>query len=141
MTKSGNSSRPLCYATSGRNIGSDGHGQTFHALDLKKGYYQVLVEPEYQTKTTFITEFGKYQFRVMPFRLSNAPTTFQRLMDFMLKDTTNIAKCYIDYIAKHGQNTSITSEKFSQGYREQDSPYYSLSASWELNPVNFSVIM
>ena len=53
-----------------------GAAKLFTTLDLKKGYYQVLVEPEHQTKTTFITEFGKYQFRVMPFGLRNAPATF-----------------------------------------------------------------
>ena len=72
-----------------------GTAKLFTTLDLKKGYYQVLVEPEHQTKTTFITEFGKYQFRVMPFGLRNAPATFQRLMDLVLKDTTNFAKCYM----------------------------------------------
>ena len=80
-----------------------GTAKLFTTLDLKKGYYQVLVEPEHQTKTTFITEFGKYQFRVMPFGLRNAPATFQRLMDLVLKDTTNFAKCYIDDISVYSQ--------------------------------------
>ena len=102
-TKSGNNSRPLCYATSGRSIGSDGHGQTFHNPRPKKGYYQVLVEPEHQTNSTFITEFGKYQFRDMPVGLRNAPATFQQLMDLVLKDTTNFAKCYIDDISVYSQ--------------------------------------
>ena len=41
----------------------------FSTLDLAKGYYQVLVDPDSQYKTTFVSQFGKYKFRVMPFRL------------------------------------------------------------------------
>ena len=80
-----------------------GTAKLFTTLDLKKGYYQVLVEPENQTKTTFIMEFGKYQFSVMQFGLRNALATFQRVMDLVLKDTTNFAKCYIDDISVYSQ--------------------------------------
>jgi len=37
-------------------------------------------------KTAFTTRFGTYEFNVMPFRLCNAPATFQRLMDRIYKD-------------------------------------------------------
>ena len=39
----------------------------------------------------------------MPFGLRNAPATFQRLMNRVLKDTTNFAKCYIDDISVYSQ--------------------------------------
>ena len=41
----------------------------FSTVDLEKGYYQVLVDPDYQDTTTFVSEFRKYKFRVMPFGL------------------------------------------------------------------------
>ena len=42
-------------------------------LDLAKGFYQIEVEPESIAKTAFITPFGKFEFRRMPFGLKNAP--------------------------------------------------------------------
>ena len=38
----------------------------FSTIDLKKGYYQVPMDERDKHKTTFVTEFGKYQFVVMP---------------------------------------------------------------------------
>ena len=49
--------------------------------------------------TTGVMPFGKFMFNVMPFGLRNAPVTFQRLMDDVLRDCTNFAPAYIDDVA------------------------------------------
>ena len=56
----------------------------FSSMDLQSGYHQVPVVDEHRSKTAFVTADGLYQFRTLPFGLTNAPGTFQRAMDIIL---------------------------------------------------------
>ena len=67
-------------------------------LDMAKGYYQMPVAASDQEKTAFMTPVGKFQFRRMPFGLTGAPATFQRLMDVLLADVPDYAAVYLDDI-------------------------------------------
>ena len=75
----------------------------FTKLDLMQGYYQA---EESKEKTVFVCHRGLYQFRRMPFELTNTPATFQRLMeglfagwDYVLDDILIASRSFSEHIS------------------------------------------
>ena len=62
------------------------HGtQYFLKIDLRLGYWQVRMHPDDIAKTDFRIHEGHYEFVVMQFGLTKAPSTFQALMNHVVK--------------------------------------------------------
>ena len=77
----------------------------FCTLDLASGYWQVEMDDESKPLTAFVTHKGLYQFKVLPFGLTNAPGMFERLMEQILRGL-QWEKClvYLDDIIIFGSD-------------------------------------
>jgi transposase InsO family protein len=70
----------------------------FSTLDLRSGFWQMEVEEEHKNRTAFtVGPLGFWQFKIMPFGLTNSPSSFQRLMQAVLGELyLKLAVVFID---------------------------------------------
>jgi hypothetical protein len=77
----------------------------FSFLDGFSGYNQIQISPEDQDKTTFTFPWGTYAYRVLPFGLCNAPSTFQRVVLAIFSDLTHdCVEVYMDDFTVYGDD-------------------------------------
>ena len=79
----------------------------YSTLDMASGYWQIRIKEADIEKTAFICSEGLFEFLVMPFGLCNAPATYQRMMDEVLRDLDwTVGEGYIDDIISGSDNFS-----------------------------------
>ena len=71
----------------------------FTKLDLKDAYHQIHIKKGNEWKTAFCTHYSHFKYMIMPFRLANAPATFQAYINQMLADLIDVfCVVYLDDI-------------------------------------------
>ena len=74
-------------------------------IDLASAYWKIQLKKKDRPKMAFLTRSGQYQFKVMPFGLNNAPATFQRLMNKVLRQYIGkFVQVYLDDVIIYSNN-------------------------------------
>ncbi|GJR16043.1 reverse transcriptase domain-containing protein [Tanacetum coccineum] len=83
-------------------------GNEFYCfLDGFSGYFQILIDPHDQEKTTFTCPYGTFAYRRMPFGLCNAPGTFQRCHKILSPEIECSTRAKVDVNAKLPHPTTV----------------------------------
>ena len=91
-----------------------GNSRFISTLDLTRGYWQMPMAKEDCHKTVFTTPYGQFQFRRLPFGLSGAPSSFQRLMDKLINGCKAFASAYLDDLVVFSNHGKITCYSYGQ---------------------------
>ena len=78
--------------------------RVFSTIDLKSAYHQVPLCEEDKKITAFKANGCLYQFRRMPFGVTNGVATFQRMNDFITSEGLPDTFAYLDNVTICGKN-------------------------------------
>ena len=90
---------PAVDTTLGRLAGS----RVFSKLDANSGFWQIKLAWESRPLTTFITPWGRFCIKVLPFGISSGSEKFQKNMSQILQGLDGV-ECNIDDVLVHGKD-------------------------------------
>ena len=90
----------------------------FSTLDLTSGYWQVALDDDAKEKSAFVVRGGLFNWRVMPFGMCNAPSTFERLMERVLNGLHwEILLVYLDDVIVYGRTVQEELSRLSMVFQ------------------------
>ena len=104
-----------CLDTLGGNL-------FYSSCDMTSSYWQIPLEPSDSHKTAFVTKYGLFEHCRMPFGLCNAPATFMRAMNFVLRGLTwSVVLAFLDDVLilgkssqEHFDNVRLVLDRFRE---------------------------
>ena len=89
--------------------------QLFTKIDLKDAFNQMRIKEGDKWKTAFKTRYGTFEYLVMPFGLTNALATFQKYVNWVLREELDQKRvAYVDDILITGHDQVTHSEKMQK---------------------------
>ena len=78
----------------------------FTKFDVREGFYRIRIKEGDEWKTAFKTKYRLFEYTVMPFRLTNAPATFQSVINSALHEYLGIfATAYLDDVLVYSRGS------------------------------------
>ena len=90
--------------------------QYFSKLDASSGFWQIPLHPDSAKLTTFMTPFGRFCFKRLPFRITSAPEIFQSLMSNLLKNREG-CEVIMDDIIVYGKSAEEHDENLQNTFQ------------------------
>jgi hypothetical protein len=108
ITKKDRYPLPLIYETL-RNISK---AKWFTKLDVIAAFYKLWIAEGDEWKTAFRTRYGLFKWLVTPFGLANAPSTFQKYINYTLRDYLDeFCSAYVDDILIYSSGSKEQHQK------------------------------
>lgn len=77
----------------------------FTKIDVRQAFHRIRIHPGDEDLTTFRTRYGAYRYKVLPFGLTNGPSTFQRYINNTLFDyLDDFCSAYVDDVLVYSDN-------------------------------------
>ena len=112
----------------------------FTKLDVIAAFHNIRIAQGDEWKTAFRTRFGLFEWLVTPFGLANAPSTFQRYVNWVIRQLEDFVTAYVDDILIFTNGTQSQHEKqvkiVLQRLREAGCGSTSTNANSQSNPAS-----
>ena len=97
----------------------------YSVIDCFQGFWQINIREDHKERTGFTVPSGHYEFNKLPFGMSNSPSSFQRLMDIVLKNLVGIyCYVYLDDVVIFSQTAKNTRRDWSRYFTASTGPTF-----------------